>query len=285
MSKSCIIFACTIISYDRLIVLHDFLKSFKDNFSDVDIFVGINHNSLPETENIISQYQLNVVSMSRCKKSLYSNSDASAYQVAMKQLVNSKNNQYENYWFIHTKSGVNTHSDYLRSWYINNFIKNRKYIESFINESEDIGSYGLLGLELDDNKEYNQSDCEIRLFKNNITKELPFKGAKFFYIHTLYVINKKPMEIFLNLISNNWFKTKLDRYYFEGVFPFIVSRSGYFPYIENRFSCSVLDLKPYIDAWITENNLVKYKKYSDLFKTSFKFNQLNPPYVNSNTQS
>jgi hypothetical protein len=280
--KSCIIFSCTIISEQRLIVLHRFLQTFQQHFSDSDLFIGINPNSLDEVESIINSYNLNVQFIQRCPVELYSDSDASAYQIALKGLRDS-NSEYENYWFIHTKSGVNEHSNYLREWYIDNFLANRIPIETFINETPGIGSYGMLGLAYDEQKSYGKTDIEVDIFENTITDELPYTHAHFFYIHTLYVINKKPLQKFLSLITDNWFETKLDRYYFEGVFPFIVSRSGYFPYIENQFDCSSNDLTPKISDWITINKLEKYKKYINTFKTNFTFNQLNPPHVNSNT--
>jgi hypothetical protein len=280
--KSCIIFACTIIDIKRLNVLTEFLDSFQQNFSDVDIYVGINNVSITEVESVIKSYKLNIVSMSRCSAELYTESDASAYQEALKNLIISKN-RYENYWFVHTKSGVNDHSNYLRKWYIDNFLKSRNSIEMFIDSMPGIGSYGMLGLEFDEMRNYNETDCDISLFKNELTKELPCTHANFFYIHTLYVINKNSMEVFLKLISDTWVKTKLDRYYFEGVFPFIVSRSGYFPYLENQFSCSRTDLSPYIKKWVMENNLNSYIDYINMFKTNFIFDQLYPPYVNSNS--
>lgn len=281
--KSCIIFACTIVSKERLFVLERFLETFQQHFSNCDLFIGINPVSVPETESVINSYHnLNVVSMSRCSLDLYCESDASAYQEALRNLVISEH-VYENYWFIHTKSGVNQHSDYLREWYIDNFLSKRIDIEEFIKKTDDIGSYGLLGLEFDESRNYIETDCEIDLFKNTINKQFTFTHANFFYIHTLYVINKKPMKIFLDSITNTWFSTKLDRYYFEGVFPFIVSRTGYFPYLENRYSCTGKDLEPYIQKWIDTNYLEKYNKYSNIYKTNFLFHQLNPPYVNSNS--
>jgi len=280
--KSCIVFACTIISEPRLIVLHRFLQTFQQHFSDSDLFIGINPNSLDEVETIIDSYDLNIKFIQRCPDELYAHSDASAYQIALKGLKE-WGVEYENYWFIHTKSGVNEHSNYLREWYIDNFLANRIPIEKFINENQDIGSYGMLGLAYDENKSYGDTDVEIDIFKNVITDDLPFTHSHFFYIHSLYVINKKPIHKFLNLITDKWFNTKLDRYYFEGVFPFIVSRSGYFPYIENQFDCSYNDLTPKITEWIEVNKLEKYEKYNNIFKTNFTFNQLNPPYVNSNS--
>ena len=284
MNRSCIIFACTIISEERIHVLHEFLNSFKDNFADCDIFVGINSISLHSIESIIAEYDLNIVSVSRCQNELYTNSDASAYQVALQDLNNS-GNTYENYWFIHTKSGVNNHSDYLRSWYISNFFNRRNGIETFINQNPGIGSYGLLGLEFNDEIDYGSPDCEIDLFNNTLTKDLPCLRTNFFYIHTIYVINKNAMQNFFKLITKKWFETKLDRYYFEGVFPFIVSRSGYFPYIENRYTCTGSDLYETITDWITINHLENYKKYSNIFKTNYLFHQLTPPYVISDSQS
>jgi len=275
--SSCIIFAATILSEDREFVLRRFLETFKSKFSDSDFYIGINPGSLDNIENIIGEYKLNS-QIARANESLYSKSDASAYQIALKLLYNS-NKKYDNYWFVHTKSGVNSHSDYLREWYINNFLNRRNYIENFIN-IEDVGSYGILGLEYDLNRDYLETDIEINLRKNNISDELPYTHANFFYIHTLYVLTHEPIKIFFNLITDSWFNSKLDRYYFEGVFPFITSRSGYFPYLENRISMNGIDLLPYQLDWLKNNHLEsKYGHLVNKFKTNYIFNQLHPPTV------
>jgi len=279
--SSCIIFAATILSKDREFVLRRFLDTFKSKFSDSDFYIGINPGSLDNIEDIINEYKLNS-QIARADISLYSESDASAYQIALK-LLHDSNKKYDNYWFVHTKSGVNSHSDYLREWYINNFLDRRDYIEDFIN-TENIGSYGILGLEYDINRHYNETDTEISLWENNISDELPYTHANFFYIHTLYVLTHGPMEKFFKLITNFWFNSKLDRYYFEGVFPFIVSRSGYFPYLENKISMNGTNLNSYQTDWLKTNQLEsKYNYLLNTFKTNYSFNQLNPPYVNSNT--
>jgi hypothetical protein len=252
------------------------MTCFKKYFVDADIYVGINPVSLPDVEPVINSYGLNVIDMNRCSESLYSESDASAYQNALKSL-RSSGNEYDKYWFVHTKSGVNEYSDYLKTWYINNFLSKRSLVETFINDHIGIGSYGMLGLEYNTDVEYKDTDCEIDIFKNTLTDMFPCTCANFFYIHSIYVIDSKPMNIFLNSVSDIWFTSKLDRYYFEGVFPFIVSRTGYFPYLENRYSCNARDLQPNIDAWISSNNLEIYKKYSNIFKTSYTFHQLYPP--------
>lgn len=281
MTNSCIIFSVTILSKDREFVLRRFLETFKSKFKDSDFYIGINPGSLDNTEDIINEYKLNP-QIARADSSLYNNSDASAYQSALKLLYNS-GKQYSNYWFVHTKSGVNSHSDYLREWYIDNFLNKRENIETVLS-NKDIGSYGILGLEYDSNRHYNETDTEISLWENNTSNELPYTHANFFYIHTLYVLTHGPMEKFFKLITDSWFNSKLDRYYFEGIFPFIVSRSGYFPYLENGISMNGINLNSYQIDWLKTNQLeYKYNYLINTFKTNYNFNQLHPPYVSSNT--
>jgi hypothetical protein len=279
--SSCIIFAVAILSKDREFVLRRFLETFKSKFPDSDLYIGINPGSIDNIENIINEYNLNT-QIAKVDPLLYNKSDASAYQAALKLLYNS-GKKYNNYWFVHTKSGVNSHSDYLREWYINNFLSRRNYIENFIN-MEDIGSYGMLGVEFEPSRVYNETDTEISLFENNISEDLPYTHANFFYIHTIYTLSNKPIEKFFSLITDKWFNSKLDRYYFEGIFPFIVSRSGYFPYIENGTSMNGISLLPHQLNWLNTNQLdLKYNYLIDKSQINYSFNQLRPPYVNSNT--
>ena len=100
--KTCIIFACTIITEQRLFVLHKFLDAFKESFNDADVYIGINPVSLPYIEDIINQSGLNIMYMGRCQESMYAHSDASAYQLALTGLYDSKKT-YDKYWFVHTK--------------------------------------------------------------------------------------------------------------------------------------------------------------------------------------
>lgn len=273
-----VIFACTIIDHNRAFVLHKFLQTFKDYFSDCDLYIGINPVSIQETESIIEKYNLNST-MGRVEDSLYSESDASAYQLGLRLLKQSQQT-YDNYWFIHTKSGVNSHSDYLREWYLDEFLKQRNSIEKFLALNPNIGSYGKLAIEF---RDVDNTDVEIPLYENSKTVDLPNTHAPFYYLHSIYVLSCKPIEKFLSLITDKWFTTKLDRYYFEGVFYFIVSRAGYFPYVSNRYSCNGKDLKPLMDKWIVENTLEHYNDYLDKYETNYTFNQLTPPYASSNS--
>ena len=274
--KSCIIFSCTIFDNDRLFVLHQFMQTFKKHYSDCDIYIGINPGSVSTVVDIINSYNLNTI-IEHVHEHLYNNSDASGYQSALYKLLIS-NKTYSNYWFVHTKSGVNSHSDYLRDWYNDVFLSDRDAIEDFLSKHDDIGSYGMLGVEFDKNREYSEQDTEFDIIKNTITEDLPYPHSNFFYLHSIYVITHKSIDLFLKLANSTlWFGKMLNRYYFEGIFPFIVSRAGYYPYIANQSSCNGVDLKILMNDWITDNNLLKYNKYDDMYKTNYNFHQLTPP--------
>ena len=284
MSRSCIIFSCTILSKDRLFVLEEFLQEFENNFKDCDIYVGINPPSIADIEERLARTSLRIKGVKRAPQHLYTESDASGFQTAL-QLANASGMSYENCWFVHTKGGVNEHSNYLRKWYIVELLGNRKYVEGVLCSSNYIGSYGMLGLEFDKNKHYNETDTDIPIFTNKLTEALPYTHANFFYIHTLFVVKYEIVSKFLSLISEQWFITKLDRYYFEGIFPFIVSRLGYFPYIDNNRTMNGLSIDTLNREWIVENNLHKLTDCLGKSAKDYYFNQLTPPYVTSNTQS
>jgi hypothetical protein len=258
-------------SEDRLFVLDQFLSSFNNNFSDSDIYIGINYACIPQVEDILINSGLSIIYERLNDESLYTYSDASAYQIALK-LLNKSNAEYEYYWFIHTKGAVNSHSDYLRQWYIDNLINRRLNIENLLH-TQGYGSYGLLGLEYNKDRVYSETDVEIPLFENILTDTLPYTHAPFFYIHTMYVICKKPIKTFFNYISDKWYNTNLNRYYFEGVFPFLVSRSGNIPYLSNRCSMNKLDLAPLIENWIRDNTGTSRKID---FESYYEFDQLRP---------
>lgn len=277
MSNSCIIFACTILSKDRLFVLDEILTSFKDNFPDSDIYIGINPGSIDAVETVIAGYGLNTIT-ARAPGNLYTLSDASAYQIALKLAKDSKNT-YDSYWFVHTKGAVNSYSDYLRYWYINNLLSKRTYVEDLLINNPDFGSYGLLATEAikTNIQRTNETDVELLIFSGDRTENLPYTRINFFYIHTIYVIKGEIIDKFFSLITDKWFDSKLDKYYFEGVFYHIVSRLGYFPYLDNRTSMNGVDLRPSLESWITENGLTSYTKYLDAYIRNYTFDQQIPP--------
>lgn len=250
VSKSCIIFSISVFTQDKIFVLKEFLDTFKIHFSECDYYIGINYGSIPEVEDVISEYNLNAV-ISRVKdESMYCGSDASAYQAALKILKDSKKS-YDIYWFCHTKGAVN-HRPYERHLYISELFSKRLEIESIFNKHPYLGSYALRGVSRSaagvDWSKYDK-DHDVDICKNNITKQLPYTHVNWSYIETMYAINGKSVETFLNLTSENFYNNKINEpCYFETVFPWIVSRLGYFPYVK------------YQECFFRENNLLQKTK-------------------------
>ena len=282
--SSCILFACTCLDTDRLFVINEFIDSFKQHFNDVDIYTGINYGSVPEVESILDESNLNIQYKRITDKNMYTASDAGAYQAAMKLLVDS-NKEYDNYWFIHTKGAVHSHSDYLRSWYIEHLINRRSHVENFM--SYGIGSYGMLATysnpDITSNEDYS---IEIPLVSNEITEIFTCSKMPYFYIHSLYVIGKGPMAVFLQNITDKFFESKLNMYFFEGAMPYIASRTGYFTYVDHMISAHTsADLSLVAHEWILQNKKEDLTKYLNLPYRTYQFDQLTPQqlHVNSNT--
>jgi hypothetical protein len=125
--KSCVVFAISIFNRDKLYVLREFLDTFTENFSDCDLYVGINYNSIPEVEQVLQDYSLNMKVVRLLSSELYCGSDASAYQIALK-LLKAGIEQYDMYWFAHTKGAVNDRP-YERKLYLTELFGDREYIE------------------------------------------------------------------------------------------------------------------------------------------------------------
>lgn len=270
----CIIFACSILSKDRLFVLHEFLNSFQENFSECDIYVGINYNSILEVEDVLNKSNLKIIH-GRSTEELYSYSDASAYQHALKLLYQSKK-KYKSYWFIHSKGAVHTHSDYLRGWYIQKLINNRTNIESILELG--VGSYGLLGyLTPSEQDQPYGYDVDLPLFSIDTNETFKYSRMPYCYQHSLFVINEGPMNIFLDKVTPKFFSTKLNTYFFEGAMPLLVSKTGHYMYIDNIL-VSEIDITSFISKWIEKNNLQHLYKYLINLKTrKYKYHQAYPP--------
>lgn len=274
--KSCVIFSCTVFSLDRIHVLNEFIDTFKNHFSDCDFYIGVNYGSIPEVEEVLRESKLNIKVGRVLDPMYYTESDAGAYQAALKLLWES-NQRYDSYWFVHTKGAVNTYSDYLRYWYIENYLKNRIEVDEIINKG--VGSYGMLAVHTPPGHYNPFPDVEVPLFENVITSEFPFPKIEYFYIHTLYTIGRKPMDVFLDTITSGFFNTKLNRYYFEGVFPYLVCRTGHYPYINNIIDCNGVDLMPEIRRWISVNNLESLNEHLSLPVRRYDFAQQSPPLL------
>ncbi len=265
--KSCIVFAVSIFDVNKLHVLSEFLDIFKQNYSDCDFYIGINYNSIAEVESVIESYNLNAVIERLTNSELYCGSDASAYQLALKLLKESKKS-YDLYWFAHTKGAVNSRPTE-RAMYISKLFLNRLHIETMFKTNRDLGSYAIRGVSRSaghhDWSTFNR-DHEIDICSNTISKEMPFSHVNWSYIETMYVLNKQSIEIFLSLTTNTFYNTKIEEpCYFEIILPWIVSRCGYFPYVlESSCFFGERNLNEITKEWICVNQLNHLNNYLSL---------------------
>lgn len=258
--KTCVVFAASIFDSTRLNVLRDFFSTFKNTFGDADFYIGVNHGSVPNLEKIIDEYQLNCHFV-RVDESLYTKTDASAYQAALK-LLKQSGNKYDIYWFGHTKGGVNSRGD-IREMYLRDMFSKRNEIEDMFKACPYLGSWGIRGNSISAAgvqwKDYNV-DCGLPICNNAPFHPLfPFTHVNWSYIETLYVLKKEPVENFLKLSSDEFFTTKLNPWYFETVMPWVPSRAGYFPYVKiKRDFWDKCDLTDITKDWIDTNKINQF---------------------------
>lgn len=262
--KSCVVFAVSIFSKEKLHVLTEFLDTFKSQYSDCDFYIGINYGSIPEVEDILNEYGLNTDSIRVVDQSLYCGSDASAYQAALSVLRDS-GKQYDVCWFAHTKGAVNNRP-VERGMYLSNLFRNRNSVEQLFQQYDRLGSYALRGVSRSAGKHawntFNR-DHHIGICSNEIFDEFKYTHVNWSYIETMYAIKGKVVESFLKNTSDDFYNTRIiEPCYFEIIFPWAVGRCGYFPYIK-RSECFFdgVDLRDITQKWIDENNLSELQTY------------------------
>lgn len=262
--KSCVIFAVSIFNSERLFVLREFLETFKHKFSDCDHYIGINYGSVPEVEKVIEEYGLSSQVIRLVDESLYCGSDASAYQIAL-TLLRDSGKQYDVCWFAHTKGAVNGRV-VERSMYLNELYGNRVHIENLFESYSQLGSYALRGVSIgaggDVWANFNNDHC-IEICSNKPYDNLQYTHVNWSYIETMYAIKGNVVESFIRNTPRDFYATKMqDPCYFEIIFPWTVSRCGYFPYIKQS-TCfwGNVNLKQITKEWIDCNNLHNLNAY------------------------
>lgn len=254
--KSCVVYAASIFDSSRMNVIREFFSSFKENFGDVDFYIGVNHGSVSNLEKVIDEYKLNC-NFIRGIEPLYTKTDASAYQAALK-LLKQSGKTYDIYWFAHTKGGVNSREN-VRELYIKEFFSKRQEIEDMFTKYPQLGSWGLRGNSISAAgvqwKDYNV-DCGLSICGNKSYSWMPYRHVNWSYIETLYVLNKTSVEEFLKQSPDEFFTTKLNPWYFETVMPWVPSRMGFFPYVKiKRDFWDKCELTDITKQWLFENGL------------------------------
>jgi hypothetical protein len=268
--KTCVIYAASITVPEKLFVVHDFFKVFKEHFSDADFYVGLNYGSLPEQEDIIRSYVPNCEFIRMDDEDLYTYMDTSASQRALRliQAALKAGKHYDVYWSAHTKGGK-AQRDEVRQLYFDNFFSKRKEIEEMFEKYPWLGSWGLRGNARNSCgvwwKDYNV-DTTVPICSNVKFTPFNYTHVNWSYIETMFALKGEPFEAFVNILDERFFTTKMDRWYWETVPAWIPSRCGFFPYIKIRkcFWDVVPDLNIITKQWIEENNLMHLLPYLSL---------------------
>lgn len=240
--KNCVIYGAWL-NDDRLNDVY--LNTLVPSLDDCDFYVGFNHSTSKKFV-IDCLSRLPVVAHKTCQQELEVNSDASAYQVALQCYKESKKEEYKNVYFIHNKGASHPHPNYIND-YMKAFIDNRVEIDTTL---ETYGGYCLYG-----------SICsDITKYWNNLIKDhatFPYeKPFDVIWWCTVYALRASIVDGFISSVKDDFFKTKLDRYFFEASFPLIADKQGFLRYTKNfwndpeKHTPELFNkkLKEYIDA-------------------------------------
>jgi hypothetical protein len=209
---------------DNIKPLTDCLNMIQGNRKECKVFIGINHNSILETESIIESYSGLDVTFERQSAELTIDSDASAFQKAL-ELMSMQEYQYKNTYFIHTK-GASTGDTTARNHYLDILLH-----ESFIDKVfEKHGSYGIDICRSKEPAGRWQSQMEY-------VCDVPHKTKGYFYPHTFFCIKGSIMKVFLRDLKKEFFTTNINdysnRYFAEWHLGQLAQYYGKRPYYEN----------------------------------------------------
>jgi len=267
--KSCIIFSISIVRDDKLYVLREYLQLIKDLYSECKVFIGINYGSHADIETIIDSYNLNTVYARLTEHYMYTGSDDSAYQIALK-LFYQDPTCYDVCWFMHTKGGFNERT-VERELYIDKFFTKKDFIESKFAQLTELGVFGYRAGEywsdpLNPVEPHITNNFMRAFWSDYKIDNFNYTFCKMIIVETMFALRASLLYSFLNTYPE-FFYTKLRKYFFEcEITNFLSTRSGYFPAILKGNIFTEASMDPLVDEWIADNNLNHLSKYKILTK-------------------
>jgi hypothetical protein len=243
--KDCVIYAAWL-NDDSL---NELYISTISRLNDCDFYVGFNHSTSKKFIELCHK-TLPIISSKICDVELEVNSDASAYQAALQCYKDTCKEKYRNVYFIHNKGASHFHVNYINE-YLVKFINLRNEV------NEKLETYGGFCI-------YGSINHDMSKAWNDLIKDT----AKFTYEKpldiiwwcTIYAIKAEIVDLYINNIKDDFFKTKLDRYFFEASFPLIVDKFGFTRYTQIFWDVPV--------KFSIELLQQKLKEYNDINKLS-----------------
>lgn len=221
-----------------------------------NVYIGIQYNSIPETEIIIEELKEHlVVKYERVTRQMLIDSDASSFLFSL--LAYKKDNfpEYNFCYFIHTK-GITSDQNESRNFMMNELfnIQNEK-----IFDMQNVGSYGpVMSIFLYDiipEYQYKKIEC-MRKFS---TVEMPCEPLPYFYTYTFFMIRGHILKKYMMHSKDELFTTYIgnysDRWMFERDFFHFVDMMGYIPTYKHFHRLGYFYDKKYFDPNQTDETL------------------------------
>lgn len=215
--KDAVIFAGWMPSIHRGKIYVDALKHF---YGDCDVFTGLN-SSLPYFEYDL--YKAGMYNVTRTPLHLEVNSDASAFQSALRTFKNTKNT-YDKVHFLHTK-GVSYQTD--EQWmgscrdYFIGYCNRRNLVKEAFQSDPTVGCVSYVGKV----EPMNNSGYSTSIGKYFTTEQQNVEDIM--SLVTFYSFDFKVLKQFLDTCHPTFFTDKFDRYFFEACFPLVCDKLGY----------------------------------------------------------
>jgi len=222
--KKLVIFASHIPSDDQIYIGEDILQKIKTYLGEnVDIFAGVNPSpSLDKWLDILYKYTNNI---EVTPSNLIINSDASAYQSALRHYKNHIKN-YDLVWFLHTQ-GTGSGNHEARERHLDTLLYDvSNAINVFKDESVGVYGHSLVPLPNYD----TPSEWDFLLDRFGVTRKN--RPIRCFFSGTMWIMRGNILNHFLNNCSDDFFNGLLynsagsmdvgDRWFFERDFIHIV---------------------------------------------------------------
>lgn len=257
---NCIIFACYLPSTSKRYVLEEIFSFIKLKEKNAKVFIGIQHSSIPETEEILRKIKGNLkIETKRVSEEMMIDSDASSFLTGV-ELYSKSDMNFDNVYFLHTKS-ITTGHDYLRKCLLE-IIFNTNLVEEKL-KNEKVGSFGPCITFIDTPEDIEKMSCPVTEFFPSYAIEGCYTPMEYFYPHTFYIIKNHILKLFIDFADPVIFQRPIqnysDRYFFERDFPHIVDMLGFEPSFKDFFGNAS---KKFITPTHTDYTL-KLKKWRD----------------------
>ena len=260
---NCILFAVYLPSIKKKYVLEEIFSQIRLREKNAKVFIGVQYNSIPETEEILRKMKRNLnIEIRRVPENMNIDSDASAFIAAL-QMYSESSMEFNRCYFIHTK-GITTGNDQLRNNLLTLLFNDDVIKEKFTGDGLN-GSYGPFITFTDVEEDINKMRCMNRFTEYGFAYPYPFE---FYYVHTFYVFKNHVLKEFMNKVSPEFFTTPIseysDRYFMERDFPQIVNmHKGYrpsFSYFHGNYSTNFVvptmdKYKEKYYKWLEDNDI------------------------------